>query len=117
MHPSIRLCASAAPRQPLIHFTGKRQWKSQPPRPHPLAVPDLKSAFTDSLRKAQASVSESSTVGDRGSSSASTPPSQTKGENAHVYKNFWEAPEQYWKHDLEEWEVDLIATGGASQFA
>ncbi|KAH9843643.1 uncharacterized protein C8Q71DRAFT_729423 [Rhodofomes roseus] len=116
MHPSLRLCASAAPRQPLIHFAGKRQWKSKAPRPHPLATPDLKSAFTDSLRKTQASVSESSVV-DKGSSSAGPAQSQAKGENAQVFGNFWEAPERYWKHDLEEWEVDLVATGGASRFA
>ncbi|KZT66989.1 hypothetical protein DAEQUDRAFT_674043 [Daedalea quercina L-15889] len=110
MRPTLRLCASVAQRQPLIHFTGKRQWKSEPPHPHPLATPDLKSAFIDSLRKAQASVSESSAVGQKGSSqSGSTASQQRKGGSEQVYQNFWEAPERYWKHDLDEWEVDLVA--------
>ncbi|EPS95904.1 hypothetical protein FOMPIDRAFT_1025595 [Fomitopsis schrenkii] len=113
MHPSLRLCASAAPRQPLIHFVGKRQWKSERAHPHPLATPDLKSVFTDSLRKLQASTSESSVVGAQGSAS----PQQAKGGNAQVYQNFWEAPERYWKRDLNEWEVELVSTGGASRFA
>ena len=80
------------------------------PHPHPLATPDLKSAFTDSLRKAQASASESSAVSTQGGSHpSSTPSQQAKGGNAQVYQNFWEAPERYWKHDLNDWEVELVS--------
>ncbi|KAI0734891.1 hypothetical protein C8Q72DRAFT_805303 [Fomitopsis betulina] len=109
MHPSLRLCASAAPRQPLIHFVGKRQWKSEQPHPHPLAAPDLKSVFTESLMKLQASTPQASAAG-------SAPSQQAKG-NTQAYENFWDAPERYSKHDLNEWEVELVSTGGASRFA
>lgn len=118
MHPSLRLCASAAPRQPLIHFVGKRQWsallyrcmrvqhsliptESEQPHPHPLAAPDLKSVFTESLMKLQASTPQASAAG-------SAPSQQAKG-NTQAYENFWDAPERYWKHDLNEWEVELVS--------
>ncbi|KZT13207.1 uncharacterized protein LAESUDRAFT_754199 [Laetiporus sulphureus 93-53] len=115
MQPTLRLCAAGTGRlrPPLIHFLGKRQWPSTPDQPHahPCASSDVKASFDSFVKKFQASRSAST-----GATSSAVPASAGKGTNAQVFQEFWEAPEKLWKHDLEEWEIELIATGGASRF-
>ncbi|CCM03575.1 uncharacterized protein FIBRA_05711 [Fibroporia radiculosa] len=109
MHPSLRLCSAGSVRQPLIHFLGKRQWPATPeaPHAHAFAPPELKQSFAEFVKKYKASGSSAS--------STSTASSSKSREGAQVFSEFWQAPERFWKHDLEEWEIELVETGGASR--
>jgi len=99
MHPSLRVLSLQAHR-PLIKFLGKRIYPSTPsaPHAHPAAPAEVKSRFSDFLKKLEAS----------GESSSSSLQSKT------VLSEFWEAPERLWKQDLEEAEMDAVMSGGAS---
>jgi len=109
MRPSLRLCSAARVRQPLIHFVGKRQWPTTPEaqHAHPAAPPELKQAFSDFLKKFQASAVSSSPAG-------SVKTSSSRKDGDQVFEEFWQAPARFWKHDLEDWEIELVSTGGAS---
>ncbi|CDO78059.1 hypothetical protein BN946_scf184826.g4 [Trametes cinnabarina] len=107
MRPSLRL---ANIHKPLIRFLGRRQWPAKPeePHPHPFASPEAKEHFQDFLKKFQSSSSASA-------SSGSTAASSSKGgPKGPVYQEFWQAPPRYWKRELQEWEIELVQTGGAS---
>ncbi|KAI0922112.1 hypothetical protein AcW1_004100 [Taiwanofungus camphoratus] len=109
MHPSLRLCAAGTSgtfRRPLIHFIGKRQWPSTPkaPHPHPAAPADIKNAFSDFVKKLQSSAPAEASSKSQGASK----------EDVQVFDEFWQAPERLWKHGLEDWEVELVMSGGAS---
>ncbi|RPD62130.1 hypothetical protein L226DRAFT_79447 [Lentinus tigrinus ALCF2SS1-7] len=103
MLPTLRL---ANARKPLIRFIGKRQWPSKPEEqhPHPFAPPELKQHFADFLKKFQSSSATSSSSATAKNGSATGP----------VYEEFWQAPARYRKRELEEWEIDLVQSGGAS---
>ncbi|KAI1788931.1 hypothetical protein LXA43DRAFT_893773 [Ganoderma leucocontextum] len=107
MHPSLRV---ANARQPLIRFLGKRQWPTKPEEqhPHPFAPPELKQHFSDFLKKFQSTPAVASSV----SASAS---SANKASGGQVFEEFWQAPARLWKHDLEEWEIELVQSGGATR--
>ncbi|OCH86037.1 hypothetical protein OBBRIDRAFT_838488 [Obba rivulosa] len=112
MHPTLRVCSAAASgraHKPLIHFLGKRQWPSTPeaPHPHPAAPPEFKERFSDFLNKFQASA-------ETPQSQTSAPGSSKGGKDVRVYNQFWEAPERLWKRELQDWEIELVMTGGAS---
>jgi len=106
MHPTLRLCNAGRVRQPLIHFIGKRQWPTTPeaPHPHPAAPEQVKQSFSEFLKKFKAS--------------ASSPAESSSGRKAsgQVFEEFWQAPERFWKRELQEWEIELVATGGASRY-
>jgi len=92
-------------RKPLINFIGKRSWpsKSQLQQPHPAAPPELQRAFSDFLKKFEASSTPSKKMSGGGSK-------ETFGE-------FWEAPAKFWSprvRDLEECEIDAVLSGGAT---
>ncbi|PCH41655.1 hypothetical protein WOLCODRAFT_163288 [Wolfiporia cocos MD-104 SS10] len=113
MHPSLRLCSAGRARQPLIHFVGKRQWPSTPeaPHAHPAAPPQVRDHFAEFLKKFKTSRNVSS------SPAAGAAKSQgSRSDSVQTFSEFWQAPERLWKHDLEEWEVDIVATGGASRY-
>ncbi|KAI0751672.1 hypothetical protein C8Q80DRAFT_592450 [Daedaleopsis nitida] len=103
MHPSLRV---ANAHKPLIRFLGKRQWPAKPEEqhPHPFAPSELKQHFSDFVKKFQ--------------SASSTGPAPSKNSsssgNAQVFEEFWQAPARFWKRDLEDWEIDLVHSGGAS---
>ncbi|KAF9817641.1 hypothetical protein IEO21_03297 [Rhodonia placenta] len=110
MHPSLRLCTAGRARQPLIHFIGRRQWPSTPeaPHAHPAAPLEQKQSFSDFLKKFNASVSSSSTP------SAASPSTSSRKEGAQVFQEFWQAPERFWKHDLKDWEIELVEVRSSS---
>ncbi|KNZ73993.1 hypothetical protein J132_08646 [Termitomyces sp. J132] len=91
MHPSLRVLSSRA-HQPLIKFLGKRTFPNTPsvPHAHPAAPAEIKSQFSQFLKKIEASVK------------TSTPASTA------LLKDFWEAPERLWKQDIEEAEIEAI---------
>ncbi|KAK1222092.1 hypothetical protein PQX77_015086 [Marasmius sp. AFHP31] len=102
MHPSLRVLSGRA-HTPLIRFLGKRSWPSgsETPQVHPAAPAELRNKnFSD----------------------FATPPSSSKSQTSssssgNTFKEFWEAPERLWKpkiRQLEEWEIDLVQSGGAS---
>ncbi|OSD01706.1 hypothetical protein PYCCODRAFT_465550 [Trametes coccinea BRFM310] len=105
MLPSLRL---ANVHKPLIRFLGRRQWPAHPeePHPHPFAPPEAKQHFQDFLKKFQSS----------SPASASSPASSSSksGAKGQVYQDFWQAPPRYWKRELQDWEIELVQTGGAS---
>ncbi|TFK81626.1 hypothetical protein K466DRAFT_557675 [Polyporus arcularius HHB13444] len=106
MHPSLRL---ANAHKPLIRFIGKRQWSAKPEEqhPHPFAPPELKQHFADFLKKFQSSP--------KASTSGSTSSAKKSGSsNGLVYEEFWQAPARYWKRELQDWEIELVQSGGAS---
>ncbi|KAI0759705.1 hypothetical protein BD413DRAFT_487365 [Trametes elegans] len=108
MLPTLRL---ANAHKPLIRFIGKRQWPAKPEEqhPHPFAPPELKQQFSDFLKKFQSS--PSAAPAGPSSSSAS---SSTSGSQGPVFQEFWQAPPRLWKHELQEWEIELVQSGGAS---
>ncbi|EJF63125.1 hypothetical protein BD309DRAFT_945311 [Dichomitus squalens] len=106
MHPSLRLANQA--RQPLIRFLGKRQWPSKPEEqhPHPFAPQELKERFGEFVKKFQTAPAAAAS----GSGAA-----KKSSSSAKVFEEFWQAPSRFWKHDLEEWEIDLVQSGGATR--
>ncbi|KAI0662828.1 hypothetical protein C8Q70DRAFT_1050551 [Cubamyces menziesii] len=108
MLPSLRL---ANAHRPLIRFLGKRQWPTKPEEqhPHPFAPPEAKEHFADFLKKFQSSPSTTQA----GSTSAAASSSKS-GAKGPVYQEFWQAPPRLWKHELAEWEIELVQSGGAS---
>ncbi|KAI0076752.1 hypothetical protein K474DRAFT_1622435, partial [Panus rudis PR-1116 ss-1] len=107
MHPSLRLCSDKV-RRPLIQFLGKRQWPShpEPPHPHPFAPAELKQSFNEFIAKFQSSRSSNASLGSTSAQSAQS--GDKKGANVQVFRDFWEAPERLWRHDLADAEVELI---------
>jgi len=104
MHPSLRIFAERV-HTPLIRFLGRRSWPSSPeaPHAHPFAPAEFQSKNYTQFSKAGG--------GGKSNSSGSSEPSVT------VFKEFWEAPEKFWKprvHQLDEVEIDAILSGGAS---
>ncbi|KAG6845841.1 hypothetical protein H0H87_002532 [Tephrocybe sp. NHM501043] len=99
MHPSLRVLSSRA-HQPLIKFLGKRTYPTtpSPPQAHPAAPAELKSRFSEFIKKIEASGEKAST---------------TLASNS-VLSEFWQAPERLWRQDIEEAEIDAILSGGAS---
>ncbi|KAG7446066.1 uncharacterized protein BT62DRAFT_950059 [Guyanagaster necrorhizus] len=97
MHPSVRLLSTA--RTPLIRFLGKRVWPSRPeaPHAHPYGPPELPASFRKPSQSAVAQTSSTKTLTTGG-----------------AFTNFWEAPERFWKHDLNDAEMAAIESGGAS---
>ena len=102
MHPSLRVCSSRA-HQPLIKFLGKRIFPScqsrrtlhsrsidssqtdpTQPHAHPAAPVELKEGF----------------------SAIQTPPPNSGSHP--VFSNFWEAPERFWRKELEDTEIEAI---------
>ncbi|KAH9853363.1 hypothetical protein C2E23DRAFT_120679 [Lenzites betulinus] len=104
MLPSLRL---ANAHKPLIRFIGRRQWPTKPEEqhPHPFAPAELKQHFADFVKKFESSPSQSS------SPAAS---SSKAGASSAVYQDFWEAPSRLWKRELQDWEIELVQSGGAS---
>ncbi|KAI0829247.1 hypothetical protein BC628DRAFT_1417009 [Trametes gibbosa] len=104
MLPSLRL---ANAHKPLIRFIGKRQWPTKPEvqHPHPFAPPELKQHFADFLKRFESSPSKSN---------SSTMSSSKGGATGAVYQEFWEAPSRLWKRELQDWEIELVQSGGAS---
>ncbi|PIL36590.1 hypothetical protein GSI_00279 [Ganoderma sinense ZZ0214-1] len=108
MHPSLRL---ANARQPLIRFLGKRQWPTKPEEqhPHPFAPPEFKQHFSDFLKKFQSTPAAASSAG---ASAGSAKKAEGGGQ---VFAEFWQAPSRLWKRELEEWEIELVQSGGATR--
>ncbi|KAI9069548.1 hypothetical protein FKP32DRAFT_1608348 [Trametes sanguinea] len=96
MLPSLRL---ANAHKPLIRFLGRRQWPAK-----------AKQHFQDFLKKLQSSSTASATS----TATASSSSSSKSGAKGQVYQDFWQAPPRYWKRELQDWEIDLVQTGGAS---
>lgn len=98
MHSTIRVLSSRA-HHPLIKFLGKRTYPSAPstPHAHPAAPVELKQRFADFVKKFESSeaISEKST-------------------DKAVFSEFWEAPERFWRRDIEDAEITAILSGGAS---
>jgi small subunit ribosomal protein YMR-31 len=122
MHPTTRLLAARV-HQPLIRF-GRR---SQPSgkfitsmrtgfslcmpvaraHAHPFAPPKSRESFDDFVRSQSTQLAvDSSTSPDV------VPPDERK----KVYHDFWEAPERYWKHELEDYEIHAIQVSKPSFF-
>ncbi|RDB15488.1 hypothetical protein Hypma_004185 [Hypsizygus marmoreus] len=101
MHPSLRVCSARA-HQPLIRFLGKRTYPSTPstPHAHPAAPAELKKRFEELFSTSEASGSA---------------PVASSGSKV-VFAEFWEAPERFWKRDIEDSEIDAILSGGASLY-
>ncbi|KAH9921563.1 uncharacterized protein BXZ73DRAFT_104446 [Epithele typhae] len=104
MHPSLRL---ANVHKPMIRFLGKRQWPShpEPQHAHPFAPPELQQKFSEFVKKFQGG----------STSSASSSAAKSKSSGGQVFEEFWQAPARFWKRELQEWEVDLVQSGGASR--
>ncbi|KAK7689894.1 hypothetical protein QCA50_006533 [Cerrena zonata] len=111
MYPSLRRSI----HKPLIRFIGRRQWPShpEPQHPHPFAPVELKQSFSDFISKFQSTSSQSHSAASTPSPSVSISKS---GANVQVFQEFWQAPERLWRHDLEDHEVELAMTGGASKY-
>ncbi|KAI0352786.1 hypothetical protein OH77DRAFT_1408523 [Trametes cingulata] len=111
MLPSLRL---ANAHKPLIRFLGRRQWPSKPEEqhPHPFAPQELKQHFSDFLKKFESSSSAASGGPTSAAPKASSP--SKSGAKGPVYQDFWQAPPRLWKHDLKDWEIELVQSGGAS---
>ena len=113
MHPTVRLTVA---HRPLIRFLGKRSWPSGTHDPglsvgryetdrstapdaqhaHPAAPEQLKKSFGEFLKKFQSPAK----AGDTGSSS-----------DAHIYKEYWDAPSKYWNSRVKaisEEEIDAV---------
>ncbi|KAI0687353.1 hypothetical protein C8Q76DRAFT_772228 [Earliella scabrosa] len=105
MHPTLRL---ANARRPLIRFLGRRQWPSKPEEqhPHPFAPPELKEHFAEFVKKFQSATA---------SLSGPAPAKKSTSANGPVYEEFWQAPARFWKRELQDWEIDLVHSGGASR--
>ncbi|KAI0676665.1 hypothetical protein C8Q78DRAFT_1065414 [Trametes maxima] len=103
MLPSLRL---ANAHKPLIRFLGKRQWPAKPEaqHPHPFAPPEAKQHFADFLKKFQSSSSSAPASGSTVLSS----------NNGATFQEFWQAPPRLWKRELQDWEIELVQSGGAS---
>ncbi|KAK0242239.1 hypothetical protein EDD85DRAFT_946382 [Armillaria nabsnona] len=97
MHPSVRLFSTA--HTPLIRFLGKRVWPSKPeaPHAHPYGPPELPASFRKPSQPVAAQASSANTL--------------TSGA---AFTNFWEAPERFWKHDVNDVEIAAVESGGAS---
>ncbi|KAF8239452.1 hypothetical protein L208DRAFT_52495 [Tricholoma matsutake] len=80
---------NAGAHHPLIKFLGKRTYPSAPV--------ELKQRFADFVKKFESSeaISEKST-------------------DKAVFSEFWEAPERFWRRDIEDAEITAILSGGAS---
>ncbi|KAI0637609.1 hypothetical protein C8Q77DRAFT_1153342 [Trametes polyzona] len=104
MLPSLRL---ANAHKPLIRFLGRRQWPAKPEEqhPHPFAPPELKQQFSDFLKKFESSSSKAA---------APSSSSSKSGAKGTVYEDFWQAPPRLWKRELQDWEIELVQSGGAS---
>ncbi|KAG6374988.1 hypothetical protein JVT61DRAFT_3763 [Boletus reticuloceps] len=109
-HPSLPVLSARA-HKPLISFIGKRIWPScghivlscrfrthsaaafAPAHPHPAAPPECRKTF-----------------------SQQTP--NTAGTTEQLsFRDFWDAPARLWRprhHELQEFEIDAIQSGGAS---
>ena len=37
-----------------------------------------------------------------------TAAAKKSSSNGQVFEEFWQAPSRFWKHSLEEWEIDLV---------
>ncbi|KAI0643602.1 hypothetical protein C8Q79DRAFT_975737 [Trametes meyenii] len=105
MLPTLRL---ANAHKPLIRFLGKRQWPAKPEtqHPHPFAPPEAKQHFADFLKKFQSSSSAAP-------ASTTSAPSKN-GASSQAFQEFWQAPPRLWKRELQDWEIELVQSGGAS---
>ncbi|KAK0206042.1 hypothetical protein DFS33DRAFT_1417680 [Desarmillaria ectypa] len=97
MHPSVRLLSTA--RIPLIRFLGKRVWPSKPEaaHAHPYGPPELPASFRKPSQSAAAQA-----------------PSAKMLASDVAFTNFWEAPERFWRHDVNDAEMAAVESGGAS---
>ena len=102
MHPSLRVCSSRA-HQPLIKFLGKH------------AFPSSRSQWTLHLRSIDSSQTghtqphahPAAPVEVKEGGSVRQTPSPNSGSNP-VFSNFWEAPERFWRKEIEDAEIEAI---------
>ncbi|KIY47593.1 hypothetical protein FISHEDRAFT_74536 [Fistulina hepatica ATCC 64428] len=95
-----------AARVPLIKFIGKRTWPAvSEAHAHPAAPAEYQKTFEAFLKRRKDALTSLSSSTSSGAPAAS------------VVDEFWEAPERFWHpkiRELQEWEIEAIATGGAS---
>ncbi|KAL0577884.1 hypothetical protein V5O48_004120 [Marasmius crinis-equi] len=106
MHPTLRVLSGRA-HTPLIRFLGKRHTPSgsETPHVHPAAPAELRNRNFSDFATSSPSPSQS-----KSSSSSSS-------SGKKIFTEFWEAPERIWRpkiRQLEDWEIDVIQSGGAS---